>query len=128
MSLASRLCFACNGVVLQHFKQFFVLNWRSSQFTPPPPPPPHRSLDDGRLLSLGVFDGNHRRSIVHKAQAATEADLDSMLTDLTSVIADLEAFTVVSLVTCCPEHRFVRTSALCKHVLVVWAVFLRAAK
>lgn len=43
-----------------------------------------------------MFDANHRRSILHKAQAGSEADLDNVLTDLTSVIADLEAFTVVS--------------------------------
>ena len=59
-------------------------------------PHAHRSLDDARLQSLGVFDGNHRRSILHKVAAGSEADLDSVLTDLTSVIADLEAFTVVS--------------------------------
>ena len=56
----------------------------------------HRALDDARLQSLGVFDGNHRRSILHRAQAGADADLDNVLTDLTSVIADLEAFTVVS--------------------------------
>ena len=33
---------------------------------------------------------------MHKVAAVSEADLDSVLTDLTSVIADLEAFTVVS--------------------------------
>ena len=55
-----------------------------------------RSLDDGGLQFLGVFDGNHRRTILRKAQSGAEADLDSVLTDLTSVIADLEAFTVVS--------------------------------
>jgi hypothetical protein len=54
------------------------------------------SLDDARLQSLGVFDANHRRSIMHKVAAVSEADLDSVLTDLTSVIADLEAFTVPS--------------------------------
>ena len=57
-----------------------------------------RGLDDYRLQSLGVFDGNHRRSILHKTQSGLggEADLDNVLTDLSSVIADLEAFTVVS--------------------------------
>jgi hypothetical protein len=54
------------------------------------------SLDEARLQSLGVFDANHRRAIMHKAQAGAEADLDNVLTDLTSVIADLEAFTVPS--------------------------------
>ena len=56
-----------------------------------------RGLDDGRLQALGVFDGNHRRSILHKVQAGEsgELDLDNVLIDLSSVIADLEAFTVV---------------------------------
>ena len=53
-----------------------------------------------------MFDGNHRRSILHKAQSEQggEADLDNVLTDLSSVIADLEAFTVVSPVPCRGFH------------------------
>lgn len=46
-------------------------------------------------MAIGVYDGNHRRAIVNKASAAT-SDFDSMLGDLSSVIRDLEAFTVVS--------------------------------
>ena len=44
-----------------------------------------------------MFDGNHRRMILHKLQTGevTGGDLDNVLVDLTSVIADLEAFTVV---------------------------------
>ena len=88
---------------------------------------PCRKLDDARLQSLGVFDANHRRSILHKAQAASEADLDNVLTDLTSVIADLEAFTVVSHVRWCPQTLFVWNWLLRKHVLVVWAVSVSVA-
>lgn len=56
---------------------------------------PHSTLDDARLSSLGVFDGNHRRAIISKANLGVDTDFDSMLGDLNSVIKDLEAFTVV---------------------------------
>ncbi len=55
-----------------------------------------RSLDDGSLAVLGVYDGNHRRAIISKAHEAVASDFDNMLGDLSSVIRDLEAFTVVS--------------------------------
>ena len=56
----------------------------------------HSGLSDAELQDLGVFDSNHRRTILHKVQSGgMDSDLDNVLTDLTSVIADLEAFTVV---------------------------------
>lgn len=72
-----------------------------------------RGLDDSRLQSLGVFDSNHRRSILHKAQsgAGAELDLDNVLTDLSSVIADLEAFTV-------PVVSRVQIMCTCSHMYI----------
>lgn len=93
------------GILLTNTPSFFL----SLTPTPyPPPPHPHTlpptssGLNEVRLDSLGVFDGNHRRSILHKAQSGggDGMDLDNVLTDLTSVIADLEAFTVVSHAVC----------------------------
>lgn len=56
------------------------------------------SLDDNTLLSLGVLDSNHRRAILHKASPgdSVDQDFDNMLGDLSSVIKDLEMFSVVS--------------------------------
>jgi hypothetical protein len=92
---------ACNAVV-KPFVAKCLKSWLLFPYA-------HRSLDDARLQSLGVFDANHRRSIMHKVAAVSEADLDSVLTDLTSVIADLEAFTVVSHVSeeVCPRTMLV---------------------
>lgn len=55
------------------------------------------SLDDSKLLGLGVLDSNHRRAILHKSGAGEtlEDDFDNMLGDLSSVIKDLEMFSVV---------------------------------
>ncbi len=54
------------------------------------------SLDDSKLLGLGVLDSNHRRAILHKVGGETmEDDFDNMLGDLSSVIKDLEMFSVV---------------------------------
>ena len=89
--------YGCGAMYNHSYNQFYT-----PQPPPPPPPPPHpththRGLNEDRLQSLGVFDANHRRSILHKAQAVSDTvDLENMLTDLSSVIADLEAFTVVS--------------------------------
>ena len=53
------------------------------------------ALDDDKLTVLGVFNANHRRAILNKASSAITSDFDDMLGDLSSVIKDLEAFTVV---------------------------------
>ena len=59
------------------------------------------SLDDQTLLALGVLDSNHRRAILHKASPMDiEQDFDNMLGDLSSVIKDLEMFSVVGLHSC----------------------------
>ncbi len=60
-------------------------------------PHTHSSLDDSSLLSLGVLDSNHRRAILNKSGPgdSIDDDFDNMLGDLSSVIKDLEMFTVV---------------------------------
>ena len=57
----------------------------------------HRTLNDNKLIELGVLDSNHRRAILSKASGAGDFsdDFDSMLGDLSSVIKDLETFSVV---------------------------------
>ena len=45
--------------------------------------------------------------------AGSEADLDNMLIDLSSVIADLEAFTVVCEAVCCAIGDFVNMCLWC---------------
>ncbi len=57
----------------------------------------HSSLDDSTLLSLGVLDSNHRRAILYKSGPgdSIDEDFDNMLGDLSSVIKDLEMFSVV---------------------------------
>ena len=42
-----------------------------------------------------MFDANHRSAILNKATGGFSDDFDSMLGDLSSVIKDLESFTVV---------------------------------
>ena len=58
--------------------------------------PTIRSLNDNTLIDLGVLDANHRRVILNKSSPNVDMDFDSMLGDLSSVIKDLEAFSVVS--------------------------------
>lgn len=57
------------------------------------------SLNDMKLIELGVLDANHRRTILNKASGGGAVDLgddfDNMLGDLDSVIKDLEMFSVV---------------------------------
>ena len=54
------------------------------------------TLDDQKLLGIGVLDANHRRAILHKATSNVDDDFSNMLGDLSSVIKDLEMFSVVS--------------------------------
>lgn len=56
-----------------------------------------RKLNDHELTNIGILDANHRRAILHKASGGgMEDDFSSMLGDLSSVIKDLECFSVVS--------------------------------
>ena len=57
----------------------------------------HRRLSDYDLTSIGILDANHRRAIVNKASSSSGADDDfnNVLGDLSSVIKDLEFFSVV---------------------------------
>lgn len=70
-----------------------------------------RSLNDNLLIDLGVLDANHRRVILNKATSSVDMDFDSMLGDLSSVIKDLETFSVVSVLS--------RTSVISQCVLTV---------
>lgn len=59
-----------------------------------------RSLNDYELTNIGILDANHRRAILHKISSGggggnVDEDFNSMLGDLSSVIKDLECFSVV---------------------------------
>ena len=49
------------------------------------------------LTEIGILDANHRAAILHKAgsNVGLEDDFNNMLGDLSSVIKDLECFSVV---------------------------------
>ncbi len=61
---------------------------------------------------IGVFDANHRRAILSKAHESVASDFDSMLGDLTSVIRDLESFTVVSYLETAVEWEVIATLSI----------------
>lgn len=56
----------------------------------------NRSLNDHELTNIGILDANHRRAILNKIGGAVDDDFSNMLGDLSSVIKDLECFSVVS--------------------------------
>ena len=60
-----------------------------------------RSLTDYDLTNVGILDANHRRAILNKIQPGVDEDFNNMLGDLSSVIKDLECFSVVCV--CCWE-------------------------
>ncbi len=44
---------------------------------------------------MGILDANHRRAILNKISPGVDDDFNNMLGDLSSVIKDLECFSVV---------------------------------
>ena len=61
-----------------------------------------RSVTDHQLVDIGILDANHRRAIISKAGVDPDIDDDfnNMLGDLSSVIKDLECFSVVCMYVC----------------------------
>ena len=56
-----------------------------------------RTLNDNKLIDVGILDSNHRRAILNKINPGVDQDFNNMLGDLSSVIKDLECFSVVGL-------------------------------
>ena len=60
-----------------------------------------RILTDYDLTNVGILDAHHRRAILNKLQpVGLDEDFNNMLGDLSSVIKDLECFSVVCLCCC----------------------------